>query len=66
MNSRSPFFAELPELSDEMASVILDFLHELTTAFENHYANQLRRYHQPGDASQPDLFEDCDDNLPPF
>ncbi len=66
MNSRSPFFAELPELSDEMASAILDFLYALITAFENHYANQLRRYHQPGDTSQPDLFEDFDDTLPPF
>ncbi len=66
MNSRSPFFAELPELSDEMASVILDFLYALITAFENHYANQLRRYHQPCDTSQPDLFEDFDDTLPPF
>ncbi len=66
MNSPSPLFAELPELSDEMASAILDFLHELSTAFENHYANQLRRYHQPCDASQPDLFEDVDGELPPF
>ncbi len=49
-----------------MAGVILDFLHELTTAFENDYANQLRRYRQPRDPSQPDLFENCDDNLPPF
>ena len=66
MNSRSPLFAELPELSDEMVSGILDFLYELTTAFENHYANQLRRYHQPTDASQPDLFEDPDSEMPPF
>ena len=66
MNSRSPLFAELPELSDEMVSVILDFLYELTTAFENHYANQLRRYHQPCDAAQPDLFEDSDSEMPPF
>ena len=66
MNSRSGLFVEPPELSDEMASVILDFLQALTTAFENHYANQLRRYHQPCDASQPDLFEDVDGELPPF
>ena len=66
MNSRSGLFIELPELSDEMASTILGFLYELTTAFENHYANQLRRYHQPCDASQPDLFEGFDGELPPF
>ena len=55
-----------PELSDEAASQILDILYELATAFENHYAHQLRRYHQPDMPSQTELFGDVDDGLPPF
>ena len=55
-----------PELSDEAASQLLDLLYELTTAFENHYAAQLRRYYQKADRSQQDLFEDFSDELPPF
>lgn len=55
-----------PELSDEAASALLDMLYELTTAFENHYLYQLRRYHEPDIPSQPQLFEDVDDDLPPF
>ena len=51
---------EPPPLSDEAAAQLLDLLYELTTAFENHYANQLRRYAQEIDRSQPDLFEDHD------
>ena len=66
MNLQSPLFVDPPDLSDETASEILDFLYELTTAFENHYAAQLRRYYQEGDRSQPDLFEDFSDELPPF
>ena len=66
MNARSPLLVDPPELSDEMASVFLDFLYELTTAFENHYANQLRRYHHSTELPHPDLFEDIDDQAPPF
>ena len=66
MNLQSLLFVDPPDLSDETASEILDFLYELTTAFENHYAAQLRRYYQEGDRSQPDLFEDFSDALPPF
>ena len=55
-----------PELSDEAASQLLDLLYELTTAFENHYVAQLRRYHEPDIPAQPDLFEDFDDDLPAF
>ncbi len=51
---------EPPALSDEAAAQLLDLLYELTSAFENHYANQLRRYAQDNDRSQPDLFEDHD------
>ena len=66
MTLQSLLFVDPPDLSDETASEILDFLYELTTAFENHYAAQLRRYYQEGDRSQPDLFEDFSDELPPF
>jgi len=66
MNHHSLLFVDPPDLSDETASEILDFLYELTTAFENHYAAQLRRYYQEGDRSQPDLFEDFNDELPTF
>ncbi len=55
-----------PELSDEAASALLDMLYELTTAFENHYVQQLRRYHEPAISAQPDLFEAFDDDLPEF
>ena len=66
MNLQSLLFVDPPVLSDETASEMLDFLYELTTAFENHYAAQLRRYYQEGDRSQPDLFEDFNDELPTF
>ena len=42
----SLLFVDPPELSDQTASEILDFLYQLSTAFENHYADQLRRYYQ--------------------
>ncbi len=35
-----------PQLSDQAASEILDFLYEMVNAFENQYAQQLRRYQQ--------------------
>jgi hypothetical protein len=51
---------EPPALSDEAAAQLLDLLYELTTAFENYYANQLRRYAQEIDRSQAELFDDHD------
>jgi hypothetical protein len=66
MNPLSLLLLEPPELSDEAASEMLDFLYELTNAFENHYRNQLQRYHQPIEPPEPDLFDDFDDELPPF
>ena len=66
MNLQSLLFVDPPELADKTASEMLDFLYELTTAFENHYAAQLRRYYQEGDRSQQDLFEDFNDELPTF
>ena len=66
MNLQSLLFLDPPELSDKTASEMLDFLYQLTTAFENHYAAQLRRYYQQGDRSQQDLFADFNDGPPPF
>jgi len=55
------------ELSDEAAYQILDFLHALTTEFENHYAAQIRRYCHPSPPAQEDFFDDLwDDENPPF
>jgi hypothetical protein len=36
----------LPELSDQTAAEILDFLQIFTDAFENAYANQIRRHYK--------------------
>lgn len=66
MNLHSLLFVDPPDLSDESASEMLDFLYELTTAFENHYAAQLRRYYLEADQSQQDLFEEFNDELPYF
>ena len=55
-----------PELSDEAAAQMLAFLHELATAFENHYAAQLRRHHEPDLPTNLDLFDNIDDQDPPF
>ena len=66
MNLQSLILVNSPELSDEVASEMLDFLYELINAFENQYSNQLRRYHQPSEPPEPDLFEDFDDELPTF
>ena len=35
-----------PELSDEAAALVLDFLYDLITDFESAYAHQIRRHHQ--------------------
>ena len=61
MTLHALMFIEPPELSDENAVEMLDFLYQLCAAFENHYASQLRRYHLAQQHSQPDLFEDFDD-----
>ena len=67
MNPESSLFVH--RLSDEAATQLLDLLYALTSEFENHYANQLRRYAQQIDRSQPDLFDnhghepDFDDEL---
>jgi hypothetical protein len=53
MNELEPslWFAK-PELSDETVAQLLDFLHELTTGFENAYYDQLHRYYASFDHSE--------------
>jgi len=52
-----------PELSDQAACELLELLHEFAFQFENHYAAQIRRYREPVDHRQRDLWLDQD---PPF
>ena len=66
MNTPSLMLVEPPELADETASEMLDFLYQLVNAFENQYCNQLRRHYQSTELPQPDLFEDFDDELTTF
>ena len=55
------------ELSDEAAKQILDFLYQLTEAFERHYAAQLLRYaHDRRPASAPPDCADPPQHDPPF
>lgn len=42
-----------PELSDEAAAQVLDFLYELATGFENAYFDQLHRYYHDDDTGEP-------------
>jgi len=66
MNTPSLMLVEPPELADETASEMLDFLYQIVNAFENQYGNQLRRHYQSTGLPQPDLFEAFDDDLPTF
>ncbi len=58
-----PLVAVPTELSDPSAAMLLEFLYELALVLENHYAAQLRRYYQPGDERQYNLWCEKD---PPF
>lgn len=56
-----------PDLSDQAASELLDFLYEFTRAFESYYFYQLRRYHTSDvspDPALPTHFNEGDG--PPF
>ncbi len=46
MQNPSDHAIPLPQLSDEAAVEILDFLGALYQRFETHYANQIYRYYQ--------------------
>jgi len=45
----------VPELSDETAARLLDFLQDLAREFEHHYAAQIRRHYHSIDPQQPAL-----------
>jgi hypothetical protein len=50
MNEPGPsIWLARPELSDEAAAQVLDFLYELVTGFENAYFDQLHRYYDATD-----------------
>jgi hypothetical protein len=46
------------ELSDEAAATLIEFLHELSAALEQHYFAQLRRRYCRNGHDQPDLDSD--------
>ena len=48
-----------PELSDESAAQVLDFLYELVTSFENAYFGQLHRYYYDDDNSETPAQDLC-------
>jgi hypothetical protein len=54
------------DLSDEAAATFVEFLHELTEAFERHYCAQLMRYYHPNDIAQGDLDRTPESSDPPF
>jgi hypothetical protein len=43
------------ELSDEAAATLVEFLHELTDALEQHYFAQLHRYYHHDRPSESEL-----------
>ena len=64
MNHQNPPLIVLPlDLSDEAAAKLVDFLQQIVRQMENHYCEQLDRYHNAIDSRQPDLWSETD---PPF
>lgn len=53
-----------PELSNQAACEMLDFMYEFINAFENHYADQLRRPTPVPQQAIHDLFAEFDDEIP--
>ena len=68
MNTPSLMFVNPPEFTDENIAQTLEFLYEVASALESHYAGQLHRYYQPLEQPEPepDLFDNFDDELPSF
>lgn len=52
------------DLSDEAAATFVEFLHEISEAFERHYAAQLMRYYH--DRPTGIMQRDVDDSDTPF
>ena len=64
MNHQPPPLIAVPlDLSDEAAAKLIDFLLAIAHQMEDHYSQQLYRYHNAIDERQPDLWSDTD---PPF
>ncbi len=64
MNPLQLMFIDPPQLSDETASEVLDFLYELANAFEDHYGNQLRQYYASRASTPFDVMDEFNDELP--
>ena len=61
MNQQHPPLITLPlDLSDEAAAKLIDFLLQLAHQMENHYCEQLYRYHNGTDERQLDLWSDTE------
>ena len=64
MNHQPLPLIDIPlNLSDEAAAKLIDFLLQIAHQLENHYSEQLYRYHNGIDERQADLWSDTD---PPF
>jgi hypothetical protein len=66
MNPLSHLFLDPPDLSDQAATEMLDFLYAFTMAFECQYASQLRRYYQEIEQPQLNLVVNHNDEFPDF
>ncbi len=58
MNSPTLILTDPPQLTDQSASDVLDFLYLVIEVFENQYSQQLRQYYH---SSEPFLNELIDD-----
>ena len=64
MNHQPPPLITVPlDLSDEAAARLIGLLLEIAHQLQNHYSEQLYRYHNAIDERQADLWSDTD---PPF
>ena len=69
MTPKSLLLLDPPDLSDEAAGQMLDFLYDFTAAFESQYLAQIIRHDQMGSDEEPpqsELFEMPDYESLPF
>ncbi len=69
MDKRSLLFLDPPALPDETATQMLDFLYNLTAAFEEQYMEQVIRCYQMRENHEElesDLFEIPGDDIIPY
>ena len=58
MNHHPPTLINVPlDLSDEAAAKLIDLLLQIAHQLENHYCEQLYRYHNAIDERQLDLWD---------